>query len=281
MFLGKPLVSELNGWPLSDNPDISALEKRLYLLSMGYGLRRARGVIVPKRPLQEMLTKELCVPEEKVTLIENGANTDLFYPMEQSECRKEVNLESDRLYLGYIGRFYPLHDIESLIRASKIVFQHFSNANLILVGHGPSFETSRNLVEQLGIKNQVVFVGEVLYHRVPFYINSFDICIQPLKKEFIDALSTLKLAEYWACGRATIIACAEHQSLKDYMNVAYFAPPEDEKALAEAIITLLKEPERRLQMGERARELVVNNLTWYHTAQNTEELIKQRIGYEM
>ena len=102
-----------------------------------------------------------------------------------------------------------------------------------------------------------------------------------LKKEFIDALSTLKLAEYWACGRATIIACAEHQSLKDYMDVVYLAPPEDEKALAEAIITLLKEPERRLQMGERARELVVNNLTWYHTAQNTEELIKQRIGYEM
>lgn len=281
VLLGSPLVSELNGWPPLENPHFSMLEKNFYSLSMLCGLRRACGVIVPKVALRKMLTTEFGFSEGKVALIENGVNTDLFFPMEQSECRKQVGLKPDGLYLGYVGQFTPLHDIESLIQASNIVFQIVSNARLILVGHGPSFETSRNLVEQLGIHKWVVFIGKVPYHRVPLYVNSFDICILTLPKKFsVHALSALKLAEYWACGRATIVTCTEDQFLRDYGDIAYFVPPEDEKALAEAIITLLREPEYRRRMGEKARELVVNNLTWYHTAQKTEEFIKRRIGYE-
>ena len=60
-------------------------------------------------------------------------------------------------------------------------------------------------------------------------------------------------------------------------DAGILVPPADSKALRQAIVALLDDPEKRRQLGEAGLERVVNSLTWRHAAEKTVSVYREAI----
>lgn len=101
------------------------------------------------------------IREGKVTYIENGIENDKFIYSQESrdKIRKELNLE-DKLVLGHVGRFVKAKNHKFIIETFNNVYKKNVNSRLLLVGTGPLEEEVKKYVKQLGIEEQVHFMGE-------------------------------------------------------------------------------------------------------------------------
>lgn len=73
-----------------------------------------------------------------------------------------MNQRNKNPYLLYVGNAYPHKNLKHLIKAFKIVLKEFPGLRLILVGKLDYFyERTRKEAEKLGLKDKVVFAGEL------------------------------------------------------------------------------------------------------------------------
>ena len=98
----------------------------------------------------------------------------------RNALRKELGLE-DRFVVGHVGRFFPEKNHAFLLRMFDALQHQMDDATLLLVGGGPLFETIRQQVNEMGLKNRVVFSG-LQKDTVPFY-QAMDVFVLPSQYE--------------------------------------------------------------------------------------------------
>ena len=72
----------------------------------------------------------------KIIVVENGVNTNLFYPKDREETRRSLTLNQDCYYLVFVGSFYPHHGVRHIIHILFYIIQKLPNERLIKIGSG-------------------------------------------------------------------------------------------------------------------------------------------------
>lgn len=100
--------------------------------------------------------------EGKIYLLNNAIDLKKFEYNEKirEEVRKELNIGEETFVMGHIGRFVEQKNHSFLIDIFYELQKERQNAVLMLVGQGPLQEESKAKVEQLGLKNKVLFLGQ-------------------------------------------------------------------------------------------------------------------------
>jgi glycosyltransferase involved in cell wall biosynthesis len=209
------------------------------------------------------------IPESKIVVINNGANTDLFIPMDKNKTKHELNLDISLHYICFVGNLIPWQGVEYLIRAAPLILKEYSNSRFLIVGDGAMKEEWMRLAEDMGLLNNFIFTGRVPYEKVPMYINASDICVAPFIKERNSkiGLSALKTYEYLACGKPLIASGIP--GVKDLIELSgggISVTPENPQELAAAVIKLLPDENARKSMGEKSRKYIVENHSWHSVA---------------
>ncbi|HHT9138095.1 MAG TPA: glycosyltransferase family 4 protein [Candidatus Wunengus sp. YC60] len=197
----------------------------------------------------------------KIIVIENGVNTELFYPKDKKEMRDLLKLDQDCYYLIFVGSFYPHHGVHHIINILNCIIQKLSNVKLITIGSGYLLESAVNLAKKLELMTHVYFVGEIAYEKIPNYINAADAGIFILTGIGKIYGKSLKLYEYMACGKPVITS----ESCGDFVrenDIGIVVSEEDYKFAADAIICLLKDTALVNSLGENGRKLIMNSFTW-------------------
>lgn len=215
------------------------------------------------------------IPDEKIVVIENGANIDLFRPMEHDKLILNLNLDKNYNYVGYVGSFARWHGLENLIKSAPSVLKKFNNTKFIFVGDGPLKEVLFNLVETLNLRDYFVFVGRVPHDEIPQYINIFDVCMI-LKDQNIPG-SPLKLWEYMACGKPVVATNTNDFKVLERSDSGFLIDSEKYENIANTIIILLENSELRDKMGLNGRKYVVENHSWKCVAQNVNEVCQEAV----
>lgn len=119
---------------------------------------RADTIITASKRLAELLKKNFRVSINIKTLY-NSVNSDRIRKL--SEYELEDNFFENKFNFVHVGRFFPQKNHLNLIKAfSKLKYE---NIQLILLGkgglEGDTFNQSKNLVEDLGLQNKVIFAG--------------------------------------------------------------------------------------------------------------------------
>ena len=133
------------------------------------------GAVVTNSFKKDIIAKG--IPAEKIHIIKNGANTELFKPREKSqELLERHNLKGKKI-LGYIGTLGMAHKIDFLIDCIKDSNEYI----LMILGNGAERENLENKIQEEGISN-VVLLDSVPKHEVPDYIALQDAALINLRK---------------------------------------------------------------------------------------------------
>ena len=100
--------------------------------------------------------------EGKIYLLNNAIDLHKFEYNEKirEEVRKELNIDEETFVMGHVGRFVEQKNHSFLIDIFYELQKERQNAVLMLVGQGPLQEESKAKVEQLGLKEKVLFLGQ-------------------------------------------------------------------------------------------------------------------------
>jgi len=86
---------------------------------------------------------------EKLHVVANGITRQVTRSRE--EARRQLQLDNDKLYIGFIGRLVPQKDPASLIEAFARIAGRFELAHLVMLGDGPLSATLHGPAARLGV----------------------------------------------------------------------------------------------------------------------------------
>ncbi|HHL39337.1 MAG TPA: glycosyltransferase family 1 protein [Deltaproteobacteria bacterium] len=235
-------------------------------------LRRADGFTVVSGWLRRHLI-ELGVDEDRIILLTNAADPDVFTPEVPGGPVRERHGLGGSFVIGYVGGFYRWHGLDFLLDVFKRLLDDCPEASLLLVGDGPEREGLRRHAERLGVANRVCFAGNVLHDDLPPYIAAFDIAVLPDSNEYC---SPMKVFEYMSMARPVVAPDLENlrESFTSGVEGLLFRPGSD-ASLLEALETLYRDRELRRTMGERARRHVLTEHTWLGNSRKIVDLYER------
>ncbi len=219
--------------------------------------RKLHGKIAVSKPAMEFASKY--VPGE-YNIIPNGIDLAHFSP----DVSPIDEFCDGKLNILFVARLESRKGLNYLIKAYKRVKEEFSNSRLIIVGPGTRLrrkyerQVKRNRIED------VVFVGYVPYTELPRYYKTADIFCSPAtgRESF-----GIALLEAMAIGKPIVASDIDgYASLMTHGVEGLLVPPKDEKALAQALISLMANESLRQQMAARER-LTAEGYDWKHVAQ--------------
>ena len=133
--------------------------------------------------------------------LSNGVDIDHFNPSVVTDLRKKFNLQDKKIILC-VRRLVPKNGIEYMVRAMPKILEREKNAYLILVAPKKrKYKKLKNLTEELGINDKVMFPGEIDHTILPQYYVMADIVVQPSIAE----ARSLSCLEAMASGSAIIV----------------------------------------------------------------------------
>ncbi|MCL5072420.1 MAG: glycosyltransferase family 4 protein [Actinobacteria bacterium] len=224
---------------------------------------------------KNIITKYNINPE-KIIIIRNGVDTDLFKPLNIKEVRNEQRLSDDFYYVGYIGNLAVWQGVEHLIKSLPFVLKKIPNVKYFIVGEGTEKKRLEAIAKNLKIDDKIIFTGSVSHRTIPKYINSFNICVAPFVKERNAEASPLKLYEYFSCSKPVIVSSV-NQSSDFEEKLVVTSKPEDAEDLAIKIIMLIENPQLREQLGNRGRSYVLNGHSWSDVVCHIHEILQEII----
>jgi len=270
-----PYVIEVNGLLIDEEKMIGRPKvlTRLTGLNEKLNYKQADKIVAVTQGIKDGIKELHSIPDEKIVVIENGANTDLFKPMHQEKAKKELKLEEKKNYICFVGNLAPWQGVEFLIQSAPLILKESTHTKFLIIGDGPMKEELIDLAEQMAVSDKFIFTGVVPYEEVPKYINASDICVV-YKKPLKSGYSPLKLYEYMACEKPVIASRVEGFEILEENHAGILVEPENPKELAKAIIKLLKDERLRRELGENGRKYVTKNHSWEAVARRVAEVCK-------
>lgn len=127
-------------------------------------------------------------------------DTDTFFPMDTSECRKQLNIPLKEKVFVATGRLCWIKGWDLLMQAFTHIKKVLPKATLIFVGDGEDHQKIELMAQQLGIAKNVKVTGFVTQRDVNMYMNAADVCLVGSHREGW----SLAMCEMIACGKPVV-----------------------------------------------------------------------------
>lgn len=221
--------------------------------------RRADHILV-NSPAYRTIIVGKGVPAEKVSLIPNGVDPDMFDPAATGAgVRSELGLR-DEVVVLYAGALGMANDIGTILRAAARL-RSDPGVRWVFVGDGKERPGLEVQAKEMGIADRVQFTGARPKSVMREFLGAADICVATLQN--IPMFRTTypnKVFDYMAAGRPTVLGIdGVIREVVEAAGGGVYVPPGDAEALAEAVRSLAADPERRRRHGTLAREYVVKH----------------------
>lgn len=210
--------------------------------------------------LKDLLVSRYGVPPARLTVVQNGVDTEFFQPRSGEQSQGPP-------VLLCVARLVPDKDHDTLLAAFAHLADRHPDAELWLVGNGPRRPALEHKVQDLGLSGQVKFLPTTqdvrqLYRQADIFVLSS--VAEALPNVILEAMAAgLPVVATRVGGVPEAVASGE---------TGLLVAPRDVAALAGALERLLDEPQTRLAMGRRGRERAVAEFSFDAMVRRHEEL---------
>jgi colanic acid biosynthesis glycosyl transferase WcaI len=238
----------------------------------GFLYRHADRIVVVTPAFEDYLVEHWHVPREKISVIENGVETQLFAPEPFSSetvtsLRRELRAEG-KFVVSYIGTMGMAHGLETIIAAAVQLQDRNPEIVFVMLGEGAEKQSIVALARERGLNN-LRFVDQQPREKIPAYISASDACLVPLKRtELFKTVIPTKMLEFMSCARPVILGVdGQARAILEEARAGLVIEPENSDALVSAIRYLAANREAARELGQNGREYIVRKFSRRHTAE--------------
>lgn len=212
---------------------------------------------------------------EQVRVVRSGPRLDRFTRVEPDPMLKRGRRHL-AVYLGVMG---AQDGVDYALRAIRHAIDlGLDDTSFTMIGGGDEFEALRRLSTELGLDQWVTFTGRIPDAELRALLSTADLGIAPDPKNPLNDVSTMnKIIEYMAMG-LPIVSFDLVESRESAGDAAVYVSGDSERGMAEAMMELLGDPERRASMGRVGRERVETRLAWDFSRRALVELYDGLLG---
>jgi glycosyltransferase involved in cell wall biosynthesis len=198
-------------------------------------------------------TRPLLRPGQPLTVIPFGVDTDVFR-------LRDRGTDNSALTIGFAKHFSRKYGPDVLIRSMVRVRRECPAARLIMVGDLER-QPYQRLVDELGLNDVVSLQGPVAYESMAAFMQRLAVFCMPSVYE--SETFGVAAVEAAACGIPVVASrVGGVQAAVIDGSTGILVAPNDPDALADALIALLKHPERRYSMGTAGRAFACDRYRW-------------------
>ncbi len=241
----KPYGSDVDHPPHTPPPDPSLVHARIDLC------RQAHAITVASAFFRDRVAEFADIDASAIDIIPDGVNTADFTPRNHSA--------NDTITIGYHKGFKPVYAPDALISAARIVVDQHPDTCFQLAGEGRLLDDCRQQVADLNLNASVRFTGQLPHDDIPSFLAECDIIAIPSRKE------GFCVAAIEASASAIPVVASRVGGLLEtvqHNHTGLHVDPDDPRALADALITLINDPVRRRTLGQSGRHFVREHFEW-------------------
>jgi len=236
--------------------------KAIWKLELRVMRKAQRVVAISSGIMEELVVKG--VPAEKIDIIPNGVDTDLFTPRRPDlELLKKYGLEGN-FVIGYIGSIRKIEGLSLLIDAYAKGSFSKKGCHLIIVGDGFEREILERKCMEEGLQQGVIFTGNVPHNEVLKYYSLINLFVFPRIDALVNQRVTpLKPLEVMSIARVCL--GSDVGGLKELIvegKNGFLFQRGKVNSLINKINDSLELKQDLDQLGRMAREWVINNRDW-------------------
>lgn len=218
-------------------------------------LARAAGFVAISGAVKEEL-RAAGVPADQIHDIPNSVDVDSYQPVDhagKAAGRRKLGIGENQAVAVFTGRLVSTKGLPVLLSAWRGVVESIPDALLLLIGSGglsmQNCESElRAFAAQHDLDNHIRFSGSVA--DVRDYLHAADVFVFPSRKESFG----ISVIEAMACGLPVV--ASDIPGLSDVVVpevTARVIPPDDEPALRDTMVGLLKDGALRMRLGAAGR----------------------------
>jgi glycosyltransferase involved in cell wall biosynthesis len=208
-------------------------------------------------------------PAEHIRLVFNGTDLRRFSPSENGTRANQAY--GDHMIFA-CRQLFPRKGIRFLLEAAAQLKPQFPDLKVVLAGDGFERPELVRLADQLGIGPDVTFLGWVPNTDLPPYYRAAAVSVIPSLEEGFG----IPAAEAMGC--EIPVVASDAGGLPEVVEngvTGLVVPRGDAGALAQAIRSLLTNPQRRREMGEAGRARALRLFDWDRSAEQFEQIYRE------
>jgi glycosyltransferase involved in cell wall biosynthesis len=189
----------------------------------------------------------------------------------------EPNVKRAGNELLFVGRLVAKKGLPALLKAMPMVLARRPATVLTIAGFGPEESALRALAHQLGIEDQVKFLGAMAQDRLPELYRRATVFVAPFIRDASGDQEGLPVVLMEAIGCGCPVIVGEVVGIRDVLGSAardVCVDPTDTQALAASILAVLEHPRQALERAEKIREAVAERIDWGTIANGYAHIIK-------
>ena len=244
----------------------------------GFLYKRSNCIAVVTPAFNDHLIRHWRVPADKIAVVENGVETNLFAPQPPASdqaLRRELGVEG-KFLTSYIGTMGNAHGLETLLDAASQLQQQNPDILFLLIGEGAEKQRIKALAQSRGLSN-VRFLDQQPREKIPAFISASDACLVLLKKtDVFKTVIPTKMLEFMSCARPVILGVdGQARQIVEEANSGIVIEPENAEALTQAITQLAADRDLRTKLGQQGREYILQNFSRGRTAEKYIQVLQR------
>jgi glycosyltransferase involved in cell wall biosynthesis len=265
----RPLaVSALGSDLLVDYPS-----SPLHRVQIRHAIRHA-DLVTTDADVLSAIVHDIGAPCGRILKAYFGVDEEIFHM--PKEPRGQPGTGSGAPRIVSTRKLYPLYNIDLLIAAAPEIIEA-TGARIFVVGEGPERGLLERLAGKRGVRDHISFEGRMKTEGIVEELQNASVYVSTSRSDS----TSVSLLEAMACGAPPVVTDipANREWIEDSVNGILFTPG-DRRALARAVITMVKDRDFARSVRERNVELVRERGLWQTNMSRVEQAFQRLAGVE-
>ena len=230
-------------------------------------------IITVSETIRVNTLKELEVSNDRVLTILNASDLEkLKVKIDIVEKKRELGILNDSSVIGSVGNLTMRKGYKYFLEAAKKIISEIPKTTFLIIGKGNLRSTLEKMAEEMNIRKNIIFAG---YRKdIPELLCVMDIFVLPSLREGLPR----SVIEASFLGKAVVGTRVDGvPEIVKNNETGILVPPKDANSLSEAILYLMKNPNKAKVMGENGKNLVKEKFNAVRMVNETEDLFLELI----
>ncbi len=214
----------------------------------------------------------------KVNFVHIPQGFDFSLSSNEDEINQDFILKyipKDKFIIGYIGNLVDAYDLETLINCARVIEKHDQRIHFLILGDGKQRAHLINLSSDL---TNVTFIPRIPKTQIKSFLGFCDLATNFLKPEplFEFGVSPQKLVDYMLAGKPILMSYTGYKTIVEDVNCGIVVEAANIEQIVKTMLHFSTMSKRELlEMGNRGREFLLENLSWENIVKKNIDLFKK------